>query len=229
MNVDQVEINKFSEIAHSWWDLEGDFKPLHQINPLRLAFIQKHAFLAGKTVLDVGCGGGILSEGMAAQGAQVTGIDLADKSLKTARLHLFESQLTVDYRCVAVEALAEEMPERYDVVTCMEMLEHVPSPTSIIEACARLVKPGGTVFFSTLSRNPKAYLYAILGAEYILGLLPKGTHDYARFIKPSELARMARHAGLNVEDFAGLEYHPVRKDYTLSQDVSVNYMLACTK
>lgn len=228
-NVDYSEINKFSEQAQSWWDLDGVFKPLHQINPLRLAFIQKHVDLAGKKVCDVGCGGGILSEALAAAGAEVTGIDLAEKSLSVARLHLYESGLQVNYQAIAVEDLAKEMPESYDVITCMEMLEHVPDPASIIKACAALCKPNGTLFFSTLNRNPKAYLFAILGAEYILNLIPRGTHDYQRFIKPSELNRMAQNNGLYTTDLASFSYHPLRKTYHASQNTDVNYMVSCEK
>jgi 2-polyprenyl-6-hydroxyphenyl methylase/3-demethylubiquinone-9 3-methyltransferase len=226
-NVDPLEIEKFSQLAHKWWDPHSEFKPLHDINPLRLGYIDKHATLNGKTVLDVGCGGGILSEGMASLGAQVTGIDLSDKALQVAKLHLLESSRQVDYRKVAVEALAEEKPAHYDVVTCMEMLEHVPDPASVIAACAKLVKPGGWVFFSTLNRNPKSYLFAIIGAEYVLNLLPKGTHDYAKFIKPSELAQSCRNAGLNLIDLTGMSYNPITKAYWLGKDTDVNYMVAC--
>ncbi|WP_269533150.1 bifunctional 2-polyprenyl-6-hydroxyphenol methylase/3-demethylubiquinol 3-O-methyltransferase UbiG [Chitinimonas sp. BJYL2] len=226
-NVDPAELAKFADLAHKWWDKDSEFKPLHEINPLRLGFIDGFATLAGKTVLDVGCGGGILAEAMAQAGATVTGIDLADKSLKVARLHGLESGVKVEYRCVPVEVLATEMPGQFDVVTCMEMLEHVPEPTRVVEACARLVKPGGWVFFSTISRNPKAYLHAVLGAEYILGLLPRGTHEYARFLKPSELTRMARNAGLDAVQLKGMGYDLARKTYHLNDDASVNYLLAC--
>lgn len=228
-NADPIEIEKFSQLAHKWWDPNSEFKPLHEINPLRLGYIDQLSGLAGKTVLDVGCGGGILSEGMAGLGAKVTGIDLADKSLGVAKLHLLESGKQVEYRKVSVEALAEERPGHYDVVTCMEMLEHVPQPAAVVAACAKLAKPGGHVFFSTLNRNPKSYLFAIIGAEYVLNLLPRGTHDYARFIKPSELAQWCREAGLDVSDVTGMSYNPVAKSYSLGRDSSVNYLLACRK
>lgn len=229
INVDPVELEKFSQLAHKWWDAQSEFKPLHEINPLRLAYINRHANLTNKIVLDVGCGGGILAESMANLKAQVTGIDLADKSLQVAKLHLLESGQQVDYRKIAVEQLASEMPHHYDVVTCMEMLEHVPDPQSVIAACAQLVKPGGWVFFSTLNRNPKAYLFAIIGAEYVLNLLQRGTHDYAKFIKPSELAQSCRHNGLNVIDMTGMSYNPLSKIYSLGNDTSVNYLIACRK
>jgi len=225
-NVDQLELDKFSQLAHKWWDKNSEFKPLHEINPLRLGYIDRFADIAGKTVLDVGCGGGILAESMAEKGATVTGIDLAKKSLKVAQLHSMESGVPVEYRCVPVETLAEELPAGFDVVTCMEMLEHVPSPESVVRACATLVKPGGWVFFSTLNRNAKAYLMAILGAEYVLGLLPRGTHEYARFIKPSELTRMVRGAGLELADISGMSYNPIARDYHLSRDSDVNYLIA---
>ncbi|MDW5417938.1 bifunctional 2-polyprenyl-6-hydroxyphenol methylase/3-demethylubiquinol 3-O-methyltransferase UbiG [Iodobacter sp. CM08] len=229
INVDPSEIAKFSALAHKWWDIESEFKPLHEINPLRIDFMQKHSDLAGKKILDVGCGGGILAEGLARQGAQVTGIDLAEKSLKVAKLHLFESKLEVDYRCIPVEQLATEEPESYDIVTCMEMLEHVPSPASVVAACARLVKPGGWVFFSTLNRNAKSYMLAVVGAEYILGMLPRGTHDYAKFIKPSELARMTRNAEIETVSLSGLSYNPLTKIYKLDDDAAVNYLIATRK
>uniref|UniRef100_UPI000590415B bifunctional 2-polyprenyl-6-hydroxyphenol methylase/3-demethylubiquinol 3-O-methyltransferase UbiG n=1 Tax=Chitiniphilus shinanonensis TaxID=553088 RepID=UPI000590415B len=230
LNADAAEIAKFSALAHKWWDKESEFKPLHDINPLRLDFIEQYAPLTGVQALDVGCGGGILSEGMAQRGAQVTGIDLAEKSLKIARLHLIETgQGNVQYRHVAVEALAEEAPESFDVVTCLEMLEHVPSPASVVAACARLARPGGWVFFSTLNRNAKSYLLAVLGAEYVLGMLPRGTHDYARFLKPSELSRMTRTAGLDTQGLSGLHYNPVSRAYTLGGDTDVNYLVACRK
>ena len=225
-NVDLLELDKFSQLAHRWWDPNSEFKPLHEINPLRLGYIDRLAGLEGKTVLDVGCGGGILSESMAGLGAHVTGIDLGDKALKVAKLHLIESGKKVTYRKIAVESLAREQPHHYDVVTCMEMLEHVPSPQSTVWACGQLVKPGGWVFFSTINRNPKAYLYAILGAEYVLNLLPKGTHDYAKFIKPSELARMGRAADLSVHEIIGMTYNPVTKVYALEPDSDVNYIMA---
>ena len=228
-NADPIELEKFSQLAHKWWDPNSEFKPLHEINPLRLGYIDRIAGLAGKSVLDVGCGGGILAESMAGAGAKVTGIDLAAKSLQVAQLHLLESGKQVEYRKVAVEALAAERPAQYDVVTCMEMLEHVPDPAAVVMACSQLVKPGGHVFFSTLNRNPKSYLYAILGAEYVLNLLPRGTHDYAKFIKPSELAQWCRPAGLNVTDLTGMSYNPLNKTYSLGRDTSVNYLVACQR
>ncbi len=228
-NVDPVEIEKFSQLAHKWWDPHSEFKPLHDINPLRVGYIDRNVSLKGKKVIDVGCGGGILSEGMAKLGADVTGIDLADKALQVAKLHLLESNQKVEYRKVAVEALATEQPEQYDVVTCLEMLEHVPNPASVIQACADLVKPGGWVFFSTLNRNPKSYLLAIIGAEYVLNMLPRGTHDYAKFLKPSELAQASRNAKLNVVDLIGMSYNPISKVYSLGKDTDVNYMIACRK
>ncbi|OIO75594.1 MAG: bifunctional 3-demethylubiquinol 3-O-methyltransferase/2-polyprenyl-6-hydroxyphenol methylase [Gallionellaceae bacterium CG1_02_56_997] len=228
-NADPVEIEKFSQLAHKWWDPQSEFKPLHEINPLRLNYIDRFADLAGKTVLDVGCGGGILSESMAGLKANVTGIDLSDKALQVAKLHLLESGKQVAYRKIAVEAMAAEQPGQFDVVTCMEMLEHVPDPASVIAACAKLVKPDGWVFFSTLNRNPKSYLFAVLGAEYVLNLLPRGTHDYAKFIKPSELAQSCRHAGLNVTDLIGLSYNPLSKIYALGKDTDINYMVACRR
>ncbi|ODT67704.1 MAG: bifunctional 3-demethylubiquinol 3-O-methyltransferase/2-polyprenyl-6-hydroxyphenol methylase [Nitrosomonadales bacterium SCN 54-20] len=226
VNVDLLELEKFSQLAHRWWDPNSEFKPLHEINPLRLGYIDRHARLAGKAVLDVGCGGGILSESMAESGAQVTGIDLGDKALKVAKLHLLESGNKVNYRKISVEALAAEQPHHYDVVTCMEMLEHVPDPVSTVRACAELAKPGGWVFFSTINRNPKSYLFAVIGAEYVLNLLPRGTHDYAKFIKPSELGRMAREAGLDVQEVIGMSYNPITKVYSLGQDTDVNYIMA---
>lgn len=225
VNVDPLELDKFSQLAHRWWDPNSEFKPLHEINPLRLNYIDRFASLAGKTVLDVGCGGGILSESMAERGAAVTGIDLGDKALKVAKLHLLESGKQVNYRKIAVEELAREQPHHYDVVTCMEMLEHVPNPASTVKACAQLAKPGGWVFFSTINRNPKSYLFAVIGAEYVLNLLPRGTHDYAKFIKPSELARMARSAGLDVEEIIGMTYNPITKVYALEADSDVNYIM----
>ncbi len=228
MNADQQELDKFAQLAHRWWDPTSEFKPLHDINPLRLNYIDEIAQIAGKNVLDVGCGGGILAESMAARGANVTGIDLGEKALKVAKLHLLESGQKVDYRLIAVEELAEQQPQSFDVVTCMEMLEHVPEPESVVRACARLVKPGGHVFFSTLNRNAKAYLLAVIGAEYVLNLLPRGTHEYAKFIKPSELSGFCRRAGLNVEDIMGMSYNPFSKTYSLGKDTSVNYLL-CAK
>ena len=224
MNVDHTELEKFAALAHRWWDPNSEFRPLHEINPLRLDWIAGRVDLAGKKVLDVGCGGGILAEAMAARGAQVTGIDLGEKALKVAKLHLLESGRQVDYRHISAEALAEEMPGSFDVVTCMEMLEHVPDPASTVQACAKLVKPGGEVFFSTINRNPKSYLFAIVGAEYILRLLPRGTHDYAKFIKPSELARMCRQAGLDVVEVIGMTYNPFTRVYALGDDTDVNYL-----
>lgn len=225
LNADPVELDKFGDLAHRWWDPNSEFKPLHDINPLRLDWIDQNIGLAGKRVLDVGCGGGLLSEGMATRGAVVTGIDLSEKPLGVAKLHLLESGQKVDYRKIAVEQLAEEMPGAFDSVTCLEMLEHVPNPSSIVSACARLVKPGGQVFFSTLNRNPKSYLFAVIGAEYILNMLPKGTHDYAKFIKPSELARWAKLAGLEPEELIGMSYNPLTQQYALGRDSSVNYLL----
>lgn len=226
VNVDEQELDKFSQLAHKWWDKNSEFKPLHEINPLRLDYIDDFAALAGKRVLDVGCGGGILSESMALRGAEVTGVDLAKKSLKVAQLHSLESGVAVDYRCIAVEQLAQEAPESFDVVTCMEMLEHVPDPQSVVRSCARLVRPGGWVFFSTLNRNAKSYMLAIIGAEYVLGMLARGTHEYARFLKPSELGRMAREAALDVKDVRGMSYNPLTRVYALGADTSVNYMIA---
>lgn len=228
-NADPIELEKFSQLAHKWWDPQSEFKPLHEINPLRLGYIDRIASISGKAVLDVGCGGGILTESMAGLGAKVTGIDLAEKSLQVAKLHLLESGKQVEYRKVAVEALAEERPASFDVVVCMEMLEHVPDPAGIVAACAKLVKPDGHVFFSTLNRNPKSYLFAVIGAEYVLNLLPRGTHDFAKFIKPSELAQWCRNAGLNVTDVTGMSYNPLDKSYSLGRDSSVNYMIACRK
>ncbi|MFA7557933.1 MAG: bifunctional 2-polyprenyl-6-hydroxyphenol methylase/3-demethylubiquinol 3-O-methyltransferase UbiG [Hydrogenophaga sp.] len=224
VNVDPVEINKFAALASRWWDRNSEFKPLHDINPLRVDYVDRRAGLAGKQVLDVGCGGGILSEGMAARGAEVMGIDMAEASLEVARLHLYESGLKVDYRNVSVEQLAEERPASFDVITCLEMLEHVPDPVSVVSACARLVKPGGKVFFSTLNRTPKSYLFAIVGAEYVLRMLPKGTHDYAKFIRPSELESWSRHAGLAVRDLTGMSYNPFARQYSLGRDLEVNYL-----
>ncbi len=227
MNVDNAELAKFSELAHRWWDVNSEFRPLHQINPLRLEWINNLASLKGKAVLDVGCGGGILSDAMARSGATVTGIDLATKSLKVAQLHALETQTpNVTYREVSAEDLAAEAPAQFDVVTCMEMLEHVPDPASIVKACATLVKPGGWVFFSTLNRNPKSFLFAIVGAEYVLNLLPKGTHEYAKFIRPSELAAYCRFGGLTLQATKGLQYNPITRRYWLDANTSVNYMIA---
>jgi 2-polyprenyl-6-hydroxyphenyl methylase / 3-demethylubiquinone-9 3-methyltransferase len=224
-NADPHELEKFSQLAHRWWDPNSEFRPLHEINPLRLKWIDARAGLAGKRVLDVGCGGGILSEAMDASGAQVTGIDLSDKALKIAQLHLLESGRQVDYRKVAVEDLAADQPGTYDIVTCMEVLEHVPDPASQVSACARLLKPGGHAFFATINRNPKSFLFAIVGAEYVLRLLPKGTHEYARLIRPSELAAMCRRAGLSVQAMTGMTYNPLSKVYALGRDTDVNYIL----
>jgi 2-polyprenyl-6-hydroxyphenyl methylase/3-demethylubiquinone-9 3-methyltransferase len=229
-NVDPSELAKFSALAHRWWDPTSEFRPLHEINPLRLAHIEKLAGgLAGKRALDVGCGGGILAESMAGHGAQVTGIDLAEKPIKVAMLHAVETGSAVQYRVVSAESMAEESPGAFDVVTCMEMLEHVPDPASTVAACARLAKPGGWVFFSTINRNPKSFLFAIVGAEYVLRLLPRGTHEYARFIRPSELATHCRNAGLAVTDLTGMTYNPLTKVYALGRDVDVNYLVGCRK
>jgi 2-polyprenyl-6-hydroxyphenyl methylase/3-demethylubiquinone-9 3-methyltransferase len=229
INVDAAELNKFSELAHKWWDKSSEFKPLHDINPLRLNYIDKAVSLSGKTVLDVGCGGGILSESMAQKGATVTGIDLGEKALKVAQLHSFESGITVDYQLIAVESLAEKQPASFDVVTCLEMLEHVPDPASVVTACAKLVKPGGHVFFSTINRNPKSYLFAVIGAEYVLNMLPRGTHDYTKFIKPSELASWIRSANLDLQHQIGMNYNPITQHYWLDDNVSVNYMMYTIK
>lgn len=226
-NADPAELEKFSELAHRWWDAEGEFRPLHQINPLRLAWIDGLAQLPGKQVLDVGCGGGILAESMAQSGAQVLGIDLAGKPLRVAQLHALEAGVAqLEYREVSAEALADECPQRFDVVTCMEMLEHVPDPSSVVAACARLVKPGGWVFFSTINRNPKSFAFAIVGAEYVLKLLPRGTHDWNKFITPSELATACRAAGLDVLQTRGMQYNPLTRRYWLDADTSVNYLFA---
>lgn len=230
INVDPTEIEKFSALASKWWDPTSEFKPLHEINPLRLGWIENQlSTLENKKILDVGCGGGILAEAMAAKGAHVTGIDLAERSLKIARLHSLETGIKVDYHHLSAEAMAAAHPQQFDAVTCMEMLEHVPDPASIIHACAQLVKPGGWVFFSTLNRNPKSFLFAIIGAEYLLNLVPKGTHQYQTFIKPSELVRSAREADLVPQQIKGLEYNPFTQHYTLSDDSSVNYLIATRK
>lgn len=230
-NADPQELAKFSDLAHRWWDPESEFRPLHQINPLRLEWIDSLAGVAGRTVLDVGCGGGILAEAMARRGAQqVLGIDLALKPLRVAQLHALEAGVgNVQYREIAAEALAAEQPATYDIVTCMEMLEHVPDPSAIVRACSTLVKPGGWVFFSTLNRNPKSFLFAIVGAEYVLQLLPKGTHEYAKFIRPSELTRWAREAALEPQTMRGMEYNPLTRRYWMSEDTSVNYLVACRR
>ncbi|MCW1964802.1 bifunctional 2-polyprenyl-6-hydroxyphenol methylase/3-demethylubiquinol 3-O-methyltransferase UbiG [Polynucleobacter sp.] len=229
MNVDQSEIAKFSALAHRWWDPNSEFKPLHAINPLRLNWIQSFVNLDGKKVVDVGCGGGILAESIAQAGADTTGIDLSEKALKVAELHALEVGANLTYRSISAEALADEQSEQYDVVTCMEMLEHVPDPASVVRACAKLCKPGGTLFFSTLNRNPKSYLFAIIGAEYLLKLLPKGTHEYAKFIKPSELVGFTRDAHLDMLGMKGMSYNPMTQVYSLTDDVDVNYMIAVRK
>ncbi len=229
VNVDPAEIEKFQAIASRWWDPNSEFKPLHDINPLRLDYIEQQARgLQGRKVVDIGCGGGLLSEGMAARGAEVTGIDLAEQSLDVARLHLHESGLEVDYRHISAEDFAAQNPAAFDVVTCLEMLEHVPDPKSIVQAAATLLKPGGTLVLSTLNRHPKAFALAIVGAEYLLGMLPRGTHEYARFIKPSELAQAARNAGLRIIDISGMSYNPLTRRYRLDRDVDVNYLMTCT-
>ncbi len=229
LNIDPQEIAKFEELASRWWDPHSEFKPLHDINPLRLDFIDQRAALAGKTVVDVGCGGGILSESMAKRGAIVTGIDMGEAPLGVARLHQLESGVQVDYRQITAEELAAKEPQAYDVVTCLEMLEHVPDPASVIRACANLVKPNGHVFFSTINRNPKAYMFAIVGAEYLLKLLPKGTHDYSKFIKPSEMESWIREADLSLREITGMSYNPLSQSYSLGHDVSVNYLVYCQK
>jgi 2-polyprenyl-6-hydroxyphenyl methylase/3-demethylubiquinone-9 3-methyltransferase len=229
MNVDQSEIDKFSALAHRWWDPNSEFKPLHAINPLRLSWMKSFVNFEGKKVVDIGCGGGILAESIAQSGADTTGIDLSEKALKVAELHALEVGANLTYRAISAEDLAQEQPEQYDVVTCMEMLEHVPDPASVVRACAALCKPGGTLFFSTLNRNPKSYLFAIIGAEYILRLLPKGTHEYAKFIKPSELVHFTRAASLEMLGMKGLVYNPITQVYSLNDDVDVNYMIAVRK
>ena len=229
MNADPLELQKFSDLAHRWWDPTSEFRPLHEINPLRLEWINALAPLVGKRVLDVGCGGGILAEAIAKKGANVKGIDLSEKALKVAELHSLESEVQVSYELIAAEALAAREAGQYDVVTCMEMLEHVPDPSAIVQACAALVKPGGRLFFSTLNRNPKSYLFAIIGAEYMLRLLPRGTHDYAKFIKPAELSQFARNANLEVQALKGMTYNPLTKIYSLNHDTDVNYLMACSK
>ena len=225
VNADPAELEKFSSLAHRWWDPAGEFKPLHDINPLRLDWIARHATLDGAQVLDVGCGGGILTEAMARRGAKVTGIDLSEKALRVAQLHLLESKLDIRYEACSVD----EVDGQFDLVTCMELLEHVPDPAAMVAACARRVRPGGQVFFSTINRNPKSYLFAVVGAEYVLGLLPKGTHDYQRFIKPSELSRWSRAAGLRVDELIGMTYNPVTRVYRLGADCDVNYLLRTTR
>lgn len=226
-NIDQQEIAKFDVIASRWWDQDGEFKPLHDINPLRLDYVDAIANLNGKRVVDIGCGGGILSEGMAQRGADVTGIDMAEAALTVAKLHLHESGVKVDYQLCTAEDLAKQQPGQFDVVTCMELLEHVPDPASIISACARLVKPDGHVFLSTINRNMKSYVFAIVGAEYVLNMLPRGTHDYSKFIRPSELETWARHAGLKLSQLKGIVYNPLVRTYSLSSDIDVNYLAHC--
>jgi 2-polyprenyl-6-hydroxyphenyl methylase / 3-demethylubiquinone-9 3-methyltransferase len=228
-NVDQLEIKKFESLASRWWDPNSEFKPLHEINPLRMNFINQHVNLAGKNVLDLGCGGGILSEALAHHGANVTAIDMADASLSVARLHQLESKLDIDYRKISAEQLAEEAPESFDVICCLEMLEHVPDPSSIVASCFNMLKPGGTVFFSTINRNPKSYLFAVVGAEYLLNLLPKGTHDYGKFIKPSELAAWCRDNELALIQQCGMAYNPVTKKYSLEKNLDVNYLAVYNK
>jgi 2-polyprenyl-6-hydroxyphenyl methylase/3-demethylubiquinone-9 3-methyltransferase len=228
-NADPHELQKFSDLAHRWWDPNAEFKPLHELNPIRLSWINSHAHLAGKNILDIGCGGGILSESMAELGAKVKGIDLSAQALGVADLHSLESGISVDYEEIAAETLAAREPGTYDVVTCMEMLEHVPDPSAVVAACAALVKPAGWVFFSTLNRNIKSYLFAVIGAEYIAQMLPKGTHDYARFIRPSELAAFARAAGLHGGDIKGITYSALSKRFGLSRDTGVNYLFACQR
>lgn len=228
-NVDPNEVAKFDALASSWWDQEGESKPLHEINPLRLSFIEVRTQLDGQDVIDVGCGGGILSEALAKAGANTTGIDMGEHALNIAKLHALEAGLNVSYEHITAEQKAEYSAEQFDVVTCMEMLEHVPDPVSVIKACTQLVKPGGDVFLSTLNRHPKAYLLAVIGAEYMMKMLPKGTHDYKRFIKPSEMARWCREAGLEVQDMSGLAYNPLTKQYSLGDDVKVNYLMHCKK
>lgn len=229
VNVDPLELEKFSALAHRWWDPESEFKPLHQINPLRLEWIDAIAPLNGRNVLDIGCGGGILAEAMARRGARVKGIDLSEKALKVAQLHRLESGVAVEYEAVSAEDLAEREAGIYDVVTCMELLEHIPDPASLVRACARLARPGGQVFFSTINRNLKSYVFAVIGAEYVLKLLPKGTHDYLKFVKPSELARHCRAAGLEVRQIMGMNYNPITRSYSLGNDASVNYLVHSTR
>lgn len=229
MNADPLELQKFSDLAHHWWDPTSEFRPLHEINPLRLEWINSHAPLSGKSIVDIGCGGGILAESMAKKGGHVTGIDLSEKALKVADLHSLESGVQVRYEMIAAEELAVREPASYDIVTCMEMLEHVPDPSAVVRACATLVKPGGQVFFSTLNRNPKSYLFAVIGAEYVLNMLPKGTHDYAKFITPAELAQYARNAGMIVSALKGMTYNPLTKIYSLNRNTDVNYLITCTR
>jgi len=229
VNADPAELDKFSKLAHRWWDPAGEFRPLHEINPLRLDWIAQHTALEGASVLDVGCGGGILAEAMARRGAKVTGIDLSEKALRVAQLHVLESHLSVEYLSTSAEDLAASRPGSFDAVTCMELLEHVPEPAAMVAACARLVRPCGQVFFSTINRNPKSYLFAVIGAEYVLKLLPKGTHDYLRFIKPSELSRWSREAGLRTDELIGMSYNPITRRYSLGRNCDVNYLLRTTR
>ena len=229
INVSKEEVEKFNELAHKWWDEESEFKPLHQINPLRLNFIDKKVNLKNKKVLDVGCGGGILSESMAKLGAEVTGIDMGEKVIRIAKLHALQSKLDIDYQCTSLEAIVSKQKARFDVITCMEMLEHVPDPSIIVSLCEKLLKPGGTLFMSTINRNIEAYLFAVIGAEYILKLLPRGTHDYAKFIKPSELIAWCRKENLTIKTLIGMTYNPITQIYKLSDDVSVNYLIEVTK
>ncbi len=229
LNIDQQELDKFAALASRWWDPEGDLKTLHQINPLRLQFITSKTPLSGKTVIDIGCGGGILSESLAQAGATVTGIDMNQSLVDAAKLHQFESGTQVEYLRITAEQIAAERPEQYDIVTCLEMLEHVPDPAAIVKACSALVKPGGHIFFSTINRNPKAYLFAIIGAEYLLKMLPKNTHDYRKFIRPSELGAWSRQAGMLPAAMAGLHYHPLNKTFSMNDDISVNYLLHAIK
>jgi len=229
INVSKEEVEKFNELAHKWWDEESEFKPLHQINPLRLNFIDKKVNLKNKKVLDVGCGGGILSESMAKLGAEVTGIDMGEKVIRIAKLHALQSKLDIDYQCASLEAIASKQKARFDVITCMEMLEHVPDPSIIVSLCEKLLKPGGTLFMSTINRNIKAYLFAVIGAEYILKLLPRGTHDYEKFIKPSELIAWCRKENLTIKTLIGMTYNPITQIYKLSDDVAVNYLIEVTK
>jgi 2-polyprenyl-6-hydroxyphenyl methylase/3-demethylubiquinone-9 3-methyltransferase len=226
-NFDPQEVAKFDAFASRWWDPQGEMKPLHDLNPLRVDYIDACVALSGKRVLDVGCGGGLLTEAMTRRGAQVTGIDVADASLKVAKLHLYESELKIDYQRVTAEAFAEQHPRSFDAVTCMEMLEHVPDPASIVRACATLVRPGGHVLFSTINRNPKSYLFAVVGAEYLLRMLPMGTHDYRKFIRPSELEAWSRNAGLTLNELRGMTYNPLTREYALGSDIDVNYFAWC--
>jgi 2-polyprenyl-6-hydroxyphenyl methylase / 3-demethylubiquinone-9 3-methyltransferase len=229
MNSDPFELKKFDDLAQRWWDPTAEFRPLHEINPLRIEWINRYVQLRDKIVVDIGCGGGILSEGMAREGASVTGIDLSEKALKVAELHSLDSGVPVRYEKITAEALALREPGRYDIVTCMEMLEHVPEPASVVCACATLVKPGGKIFLSTLNRNPKSFLFAIVGAEYVMKLLPKGTHDFTKFITPAELAKFARDAGLHVDALAGLKYNPLTGKHALTDNTDINYLMACTR